>query len=141
MLRGLDISLEFVAYSLAVFFVVLLFVGPKVVAEDKPTAQAGGTAGATTGKAGGGGGGGGNQAGGGSEAVDGKAVFTDNCGSCHTLSAAGTSGTVGPNLDDVSLDAATIQGIVESGRGGMPSFSGQLSDAEITAVAAFVAGK
>lgn len=31
----------------------------------------------------------------------GKAVFTGigGCGSCHTLSAAGTTGTVGPNLD------------------------------------------
>ena len=27
--------------------------------------------------------------------------FATNCGSCHTLSAAGTTGTVGPNLDDV----------------------------------------
>ena len=27
--------------------------------------------------------------------------FATNCGGCHTLSAAGTTGTVGPNLDDV----------------------------------------
>jgi mono/diheme cytochrome c family protein len=33
--------------------------------------------------------------------ADGKAVFTGvgGCGSCHTLAAAGTTGTVGPNLD------------------------------------------
>jgi mono/diheme cytochrome c family protein len=31
----------------------------------------------------------------------GKQVFTSaGCGSCHTLSAAGTDGTIGPNLDD-----------------------------------------
>ena len=30
----------------------------------------------------------------------GKVVFTTNCGGCHTLSDAGTTGTVGPNLDD-----------------------------------------
>ena len=30
----------------------------------------------------------------------GQQLFTQNCGSCHTLSAAGTSGTIGPNLDD-----------------------------------------
>ena len=28
-------------------------------------------------------------------------VFTEKCGSCHALSAAGTTGTTGPNLDDV----------------------------------------
>jgi mono/diheme cytochrome c family protein len=34
-------------------------------------------------------------------AANGKAVFTGpgGCGSCHTLAAAGTKGTVGPNLD------------------------------------------
>lgn len=36
--------------------------------------------------------------------------FTENCGSCHTLAEAGTSGTVGPNLDDVlaGQDAAQV---------------------------------
>jgi mono/diheme cytochrome c family protein len=62
------------------------------------------------------------------------------CGSCHTLQSAGTSGQVGPNLDGLSLDAAGIEAIVRDGRGGMPSFGGDLSDAEISAVASFVAG-
>src|SRR5437764_8094881 len=37
----------------------------------------------------------------GTSAAAGKAVFTGvgGCGSCHTLAAAGTTGTVGPNLD------------------------------------------
>ena len=30
-----------------------------------------------------------------------KELFATNCGSCHTLAAAGTEGVVGPNLDDV----------------------------------------
>ena len=67
-------------------------------------------------------------------------MFTGNCGSCHTLSTAGTSGSVGPNLDDISLDAAAIEEVVRGGRGTMPSFDGKLSDADIAAVAAFVAG-
>jgi len=71
-------------------------------------------------------------------AVDGSAVFTANCGSCHTLAAAGTSGAVGPNLDDAAPDAARVSSIVQSGSGAMPSFSGQLSAEEIEAVAAFV---
>jgi cytochrome c2 len=34
--------------------------------------------------------------------LPGATVFSQNgCGSCHTLQAAGTSGTTGPNLDDV----------------------------------------
>jgi mono/diheme cytochrome c family protein len=32
--------------------------------------------------------------------VQGKALFKAKCGSCHTLSDAGTTGTVGPNLDN-----------------------------------------
>ena len=35
MLRGIDTVLELVGWSLAVFFVILLFAGPRVVAEDK----------------------------------------------------------------------------------------------------------
>jgi mono/diheme cytochrome c family protein len=65
-------------------------------------------------------------------------VFQANCGSCHTLSAAGTSGQVGPNLNNVSLSASEIESIVRGGRGAMPSFDGRLSKAEIAAVAAFV---
>jgi cytochrome c oxidase subunit II len=59
-----------------------------------------------TSKAAAGGGGGGGQAGG---APDGKALFTNGstasgataCGACHTLQAAGTNGTTGPDLDQV----------------------------------------
>jgi mono/diheme cytochrome c family protein len=71
--------------------------------------------------------------------ADGAAVFADSCGSCHTLAAAGTSGTTGPNLDDLQPDAATVEEQVRNGGGGMPAFEGQLSDAEIEAVATYVA--
>jgi mono/diheme cytochrome c family protein len=130
MLRGIDTALELVGWSLAVFFVILLFAGPRVVAEDKPE---------TKGAAAGAGSGGGDA----KEATapaNGQIVFTDTCGSCHTLSAADTSGTVGPNLDGVSLDAAAIEGIVRDGSGGMPALGDKLSDDEIKAVAGFVAG-
>jgi mono/diheme cytochrome c family protein len=73
------------------------------------------------------------------ESVDGQEVFTSNCGTCHTLSAAGTDGTTGPNLDDLKPDQATVEQQVRNGGGGMPAFEGQLSDAEITAVATYVA--
>jgi mono/diheme cytochrome c family protein len=82
---------------------------------------------------------GGAEAGGESAAVAaGKTVFTANCGTCHTLKEAGTSGTVGPNLDELEPDLATVEGQVETGGGGMPAFKGQLSAEEITDVATFV---
>ena len=71
--------------------------------------------------------------------ADGKAIFTANCSSCHTLSAAGASGQVGPNLDTLKPSESTVSNQVTKGGGGMPAFSGQLSPAEIKAVAAYVA--
>jgi mono/diheme cytochrome c family protein len=132
-LRGIDTGLEFIAWALVVFFVILLFAGPRVVAEDKPQPQKAVDSGQDAGQADG-------KSQGGGTAADGQEVFTGNCGSCHTLSAAGTSGAVGPNLDDVSLDAAAVEAVVRSGRNSMPAFEGQLSEDEITAVAEFVAG-
>jgi mono/diheme cytochrome c family protein len=38
---------------------------------------------------------------------DGKALFANNCGACHTLAAAGTDGVVGPNLDDLLAPGGT----------------------------------
>jgi mono/diheme cytochrome c family protein len=38
---------------------------------------------------------------------DGKELFANNCGACHTLAAAGTDGVVGPNLDDVLAPAGS----------------------------------
>jgi mono/diheme cytochrome c family protein len=69
----------------------------------------------------------------------GKQVFeTAGCKGCHTLKAAGATGKVGPNLDDAKPDLALIVNRVVNGRGGMPSFKGQLSDKQIADVAAFV---
>jgi mono/diheme cytochrome c family protein len=137
MLRGIDSVLEVLAWSLVVFFAIMLFVGPQVIAEDKPDAED--AAAAAKARDSGGAADGGGQADQAAPAVDGKAVFADTCGSCHTLSAAGTSGTTGPNLDDVSRDAGAIEGIVRDGRGGMPALGDQLSDDEIAGVAEFVA--
>jgi mono/diheme cytochrome c family protein len=75
----------------------------------------------------------------GAAAANGKAVFTANCGSCHTLDAAGTTGSVGPNLDHLKPDEATVESQVRNGGGGMPAFQGRLSDAQIKAVAHYVA--
>jgi mono/diheme cytochrome c family protein len=77
--------------------------------------------------------------GGGGDAAAGKAVFESaGCGSCHTLADAGTSGAVGPNLDDAKPDAALVKERVTNGKGPMPPFKGQLTDAQIADVAAYV---
>jgi mono/diheme cytochrome c family protein len=76
--------------------------------------------------------------GGGGGAEDGKAIFSSNCAACHTLAAAGTSGTVGPNLDEAKPDEALVKERVTNGMGVMPSFKGKLTDAQIAAVAKFV---
>jgi mono/diheme cytochrome c family protein len=85
--------------------------------------------------------GGGEDGGGAAEgdAEAGKAVFASaGCGSCHTLSDAGATGNVGPNLDDSSIDVAAAHDQIANGGGGMPPFSGSLSEADIANVAAYV---
>jgi cytochrome c5 len=81
------------------------------------------------------------EAGGGGGAAQGEEVFASaGCANCHTLEAAGATGTIGPNLDETQLGEDEIVQVVTNGRDGMPSFAGQLSEEEIQAVAAFVAG-
>ena len=50
----------------------------------------------------------------------GKALFAEKCGSCHTLTAAGTSGNVGPNLDQTKPDTALVLATIKAGPGVMP---------------------
>jgi cbb3-type cytochrome c oxidase subunit III len=71
--------------------------------------------------------------------TDGKAIFSANCASCHTLAAANATGTVGPNLDQLKPAQARVQHQVEVGGGVMPAFKGTLTAAQIAAVAKFVA--
>src|SRR5437764_1778500 len=72
--------------------------------------------------------------------VNGKQLFLTKCGSCHTLSHASTTGTVGPNLDDAfaqdradGIKSTSIQGLVSywirypNAQGAMPAnlYTGQ----------------
>ena len=74
------------------------------------------------------------------DAEAGKEVFlgSSGCGTCHTLSDAGTSGTVGPNLDDAQPSHDLVVDRVTNGQGAMPSFSSSLSEEQIQDVAAYV---
>jgi DNA-binding beta-propeller fold protein YncE/mono/diheme cytochrome c family protein len=119
-LRRIDRILAPVTWAAAALVVVALIAGPALIGAktDEPAVEP-----AAAG------------------AADAKATFADSCGSCHTLARAGTDGTVGPNLDERKPDAAKVEATVRSGKGTMPAFEGTLSDAEIKAVAAFVAGE
>jgi mono/diheme cytochrome c family protein len=68
----------------------------------------------------------------------GMIVFTTNCGSCHTLADAGTTGSVGPNLDDLKPAYAVVVEQVTNGGGAMPPFGGTLTEQQIADVAAYV---
>jgi mono/diheme cytochrome c family protein len=71
--------------------------------------------------------------------VAGKAVFAKGgCGACHTMQAAGATGTVGPNLDQLKPSFDVVRHQVEVGGGSMPAFKGTLTDKEIQDVAAYV---
>jgi cytochrome c553 len=80
---------------------------------------------------------GGSEASGGDPAA-GATVFAENCAACHGEDGHGGAG--GPDLTTMPL-AQTEAGAVEqvtNGGGGMPPFGGQLSEEEISDVAAFV---
>jgi mono/diheme cytochrome c family protein len=71
--------------------------------------------------------------------TDGAAIFKGaGCAGCHTLSAAGASGTVGPNLDQLKPSTPIVAHQVMVGGGTMPAFQGKLSAAQIQAVAKYV---
>ena len=119
MLAAIDRAFAWVTWLVAAFAVAVLLIGPHLIGAEKPPPtpqQAEATA------------------------TSGQEVFTSTCGGCHTLSDAGTTGASGPNLDDAAPDAATVKAYVRGGGGGMPAFGDELSNAEIDAVAAYVAG-
>ena len=68
----------------------------------------------------------------------GMTVFNSTCASCHTLAAAGSTGTVGPNLDQLKPSDAVVVKQVTNGGGGMPAFGSSLSQSQIKSVALFV---
>ena len=71
--------------------------------------------------------------------ADGREVWKEaQCGSCHVLSDAGSTGAVGANLDQVRPVEENVYRMVTFGRGQMPSFEDQLSEDERRAVAKYV---
>jgi mono/diheme cytochrome c family protein len=97
------------------------------------------------GATGGGGEAGGGGGGGGTASAEGKLIFTQNCGTCHTLSDAGTNGQVGPNLDDVKPNKSLVLSAIKNGglgSGTMPAniVTGKEAD-QVADYVSSVAGK
>ena len=71
-------------------------------------------------------------------ATKGKVIFVANCGGCHTLADANTTGTVGPNLDTLKPNYQAVTAQVTNGGATMPAFRGTLTTQQIADVAAYV---
>ena len=60
------------------------------------------------------------------------------CGVCHTLQAAGSTGDIGPNFDQLQPQISQIITVVTNGIGVMQAWEGILTPKEIAAVAYYV---
>jgi mono/diheme cytochrome c family protein len=121
-LHLLDRALAIVSWTAAALVIVLLFAGPSLIGAkaSNPTTPNGTSAPA-------------------SGQVSGAQVFTSaGCSTCHTLKAAGATGSIGPDLDQLRPTAGAVSAVVRTGAGPMPSFSGKLNNAQIAAVASYV---
>jgi mono/diheme cytochrome c family protein len=72
-------------------------------------------------------------------ATSGKDIFSAaGCTGCHTLKDAGSTGTVGPDLDQAKPAESRVIDRVTNGKGVMPSFKDRLTKQQIAAVAKYV---
>jgi mono/diheme cytochrome c family protein len=127
MLRLADRGLEMISWLAAALVLVLLFAGPSLIGAKKNGTIAYGAGSPTS------------TPSASNTAPAGAAVFASaGCGNCHTLKAAGATGTIGPDLDQLRPPAALVSSTVQSGAGSMPSFAGKLSLTQIAALAAYV---
>jgi len=54
-------------------------------------------------------------------------VVSTGCGACHTLMAAGSTGTIGPNLDRSTATQAKVLTTITNGKGTMEAFVTKLT--------------
>lgn len=76
------------------------------------------------------------------QADDGQKLFLDNCAACHRPNGLGVPGAF-PALAGSKVaqgDPKEPIGRILNGRGGMPSFASELSDADIASVLTYVRG-
>jgi cytochrome c553 len=135
-----------------VFGAVVVAFGPGIpalVIDDNTTEKPGGGGAAVSPESGGGDqapeeasaqtGGGGGGGGGAGASAEGKQIFTQSCGTCHTLSDAGTSGSIGPNLDNLKPDKARVTNAIKNGGAGTGAMPANIvTGKEAEAVAEYV---
>jgi mono/diheme cytochrome c family protein len=68
----------------------------------------------------------------------GASLFPTECGSCHALAAAKTTGSSGSNLDQDAPSQQLVVNYLQNGSDDMPSFGGELTGAQINGIAAYV---
>jgi len=75
--------------------------------------------------------------------IAGKQLFTsEGCAGCHAFTAAGATGTTGPDLDEAGASPDRVMAQLRKPGGIMPSFADKLTEKEKADLAAFVgAGK
>lgn len=75
--------------------------------------------------------------------VEGRQIFTQvaqpTCATCHTLSDAGATGQIGPDLDALKPNRERVAAAVTNGLGVMPAQRGILTPEQIEAVSVYVA--
>jgi cytochrome c553 len=146
------LSLRFWIPTLFIIVVFGVTIPAIVIGDNRESTSSGGggtSAAASEGSSGGGGGSkSGSSGGGGGNAAAvaaGKQIFTQSCGTCHTLADAGTSGRVGPVLDEVKPSKALVLSALKKGglgSGTMPANIVTGKDAENVAdYVSSVAGK
>jgi ubiquinol-cytochrome c reductase cytochrome c subunit len=77
----------------------------------------------------------------GADVSDGADLFSLNCAACHTITGAGDAlafGTNAPTLNNKNVSAQQIAEAMRIGPANMPRFSGNLSDAQVRDVVAYV---
>src|SRR5205814_10713349 len=120
-LARIDKGVALLSWVAAAAVALMLLFGPTLIAHDSKKAAAVSPYASTA-----------------AAAPDPKALFKTNCGSCHTLAKAGTSGQVGPDLTKVGLDQKSVEAMMKAGPGAMPSFDKSLAPADFHAIAKFV---
>ncbi|SFU72959.1 c-type cytochrome [Pseudoduganella namucuonensis] len=76
------------------------------------------------------------------QGADGKALFMKNCAACHQASGKGIPGAFPALAGNPLVQGAPGEpvAVLLQGRGGMPDFSGSLSDEEIASVLSYARG-
>jgi len=115
------LSLRFWIPTLLIIVIFGVTIPAIVIGDNRQDTGGGGSSSSASTSSGGGGGstssGSGGGGGGGAATANaaGKQIFTSSCGTCHTLADAGTSGRVGPVLDQVKPSKALVLSALKKG--------------------------